>query len=89
MNKRRLLVFLVPGIMLCAAGVVMMFWGAWVGSTRAQIGGVIFYGAAIPLVIQAKLIKMSGRVSRLEQQVCGRNGSKACVGSRYADEDEE
>ena len=86
---KRLLFFLVPGIILCAAGVVLMFCGAMGKCTRTQIGGVIFYGAAIPLLLQAKLIKMSDRVKELERLACRKNGGKACVGSRYADDEEE
>jgi len=87
-NLKRPLVFLIPGIALGIAGIIVVLYGAMTRSPASQISGLILFGAAIPLILQAKLIKMSNRIRNLEQQLCRANG-KACVGSRYADDEEE
>jgi hypothetical protein len=87
-NIRRPLVFLIPGIALGIAGIIVVLYGALTRSPSTQISGLILFGAAIPLILEAKLIKMSNRIKNLEQQLSRANG-KACVGSRYADDDEE
>jgi hypothetical protein len=85
---RRPLVFLIPGIALGIAGIIVVLYGGLTRSVGSQVSGIILFGAAIPLILEAKLIKMSNRIEDLEQRLSRANG-KACVGSRYADDDEE
>ena len=88
MNLKRPLVFLIPGVALGIAGIVFVLYGGLTRSIGSQISGIILFGAAIPLLIEAKLIKMSNRIKDLEQQLCRANG-KTCIGSRYTDDEEE
>ena len=77
-------------IILGIAGIIVVLYGALTRSPSTQISGLILFGAAIPLILEAKLIKMSNRIKDLEQRLCRANGNrKTCVGSRYADDDEE
>ncbi len=69
MSIRRLLVYLVAGILLCTAGVLLMLVGSIRNNPSERIAGVLFYAAAIPLLFQAKLTKLESRIDELERRI--------------------
>jgi len=72
MSLRRLVFYLVAGIVLAVAGVVLMFLGSFRDNHSEQIAGIMLYGAAMPLLFQAKVAKIESRLSELERELANR-----------------
>lgn len=68
-TNRRLIIYLILGGILCFAGVFTMLYGMLKNNMTSQLTGVIMYAASIPLLFQAKLTRMSGRISTLEKRL--------------------
>jgi hypothetical protein len=79
-----LLVYLVVGALFAVAGVLLMFFGRVGDDITTQLLGVIAYTAAVPLLFQAKLSKMEGRIRTLERTCLGPAAPRDCAAARPA-----
>jgi sulfite exporter TauE/SafE len=84
MSTTRLLVYLLAGAAFAVAGVLLMFFGRVQDHVTTQLLGVIVYTAAVPLLFQAKLSKMEGRIRTLERACFEPAVPRDCAAARPA-----
>jgi hypothetical protein len=86
MANRRSVLYLILGAVLAGAGIVMMFCSRLGGGSVTMLGGLILYLASIPLLFQAKLTAIAGRLALLERRA-GRRCVAATTSARYQGEE--
>ena len=85
---RRLLLYLVAGVVLVGAGLLVLVWGELIGDTTFRLAGLALCVASLPLLLQAKLTRLEDRVARLERRQA-RHTHPSPDSPRYADDEED
>jgi sulfite exporter TauE/SafE len=68
-SYRRLIVYVLAGALLGAAGIGLMLVGSLNDNHSQQLAGVLLYSAAIPLLLQAKVAKLESKLEELEREL--------------------
>lgn len=86
MRSRRTVVYFVAGGTLCLASLVVVLIGSLTRVQYTLLAGIITYMVSIPLIFQAKLANVDGRLKALEEYL----RKRACQESstKYAGEEE-